>query len=71
MTGVSEEDRIKVLIINDRTQAILRASKLAKNGDIILVAGKGHEDYQEIQGIRYPFSDAEWVLNALKKRAQA
>lgn len=55
----------------DRAKAIALAVAQAGVGDVVLVAGKGHEDYQEVQGIRYPFSDAEWVLNALKKRAQA
>ena len=55
----------------DRAKAITQAVSLAGKGDVVLVAGKGHEDYQEIQGVRYPFSDAEWVLNALKKRVQA
>ncbi|WP_229008545.1 UDP-N-acetylmuramoyl-L-alanyl-D-glutamate--2,6-diaminopimelate ligase [Methylophilus sp. Leaf408] len=55
----------------DRAKAIAMAVMRANKGDVVLVAGKGHEDYQEIQGIRYPFSDAEWVLNALKKRAQS
>jgi UDP-N-acetylmuramoyl-L-alanyl-D-glutamate--2,6-diaminopimelate ligase len=55
----------------DRAKAIAMAVMRANKGDVVLVAGKGHEDYQEIQGIRYPFSDAEGVLNALKKRAQS
>ncbi|SDK55862.1 UDP-N-acetylmuramoylalanyl-D-glutamate--2,6-diaminopimelate ligase [Methylophilus rhizosphaerae] len=55
----------------DRAKAITQAVSLAGKGDVVLVAGKGHEDYQEIQGIRYPFSDAEWALNALKKRVPA
>jgi len=58
-----------VEIETDRAKAIALAISQAAKGDVVLVAGKGHEDYQEIQGIRYPFSDAEWVQNALKKSA--
>ena len=47
----------KLLSITDRTQAIKTACMLAKPGDIILVAGKGHETYQEIKGVKYPFDD--------------
>jgi UDP-N-acetylmuramoyl-L-alanyl-D-glutamate--2,6-diaminopimelate ligase len=48
-----------VLVESDRDQAIGQAVRLSRPGDIILVAGKGHETYQEIQGKRYPFSDQE------------
>ena len=43
----------------DRASAIARAIAGADTGDVILVAGKGHEDYQEIEGVRHPFSDVE------------
>jgi len=56
-----------VTVETDRAKAIALAVSQAGKGDVVLVAGKGHEDYQEIQGIRYPFSDADWVQNALKK----
>lgn len=49
----------KVLSITDRKQAIRTACKLAGRGDIILVAGKGHEKYQEINGVKHPFDDKE------------
>ena len=55
----------KTLIITDRKQAIRTACRLAKRGDIILVAGKGHEKYQEIMGKKYPFDDKEELRNAL------
>lgn len=55
------------VVETDRAKAITLAISQAGKGDVVLVAGKGHEDYQEIQEVRYPFSDAEWVLNALKK----
>lgn len=55
--------------IADRTEAIDKALSLAKAGDVVLIAGKGHEDYQEIKGIRHHFSDRETVLqlSSLKK----
>ena len=51
-----------VLCITDRRQAIKTAVTLAKKGDVILIAGKGHENYQEINGVKYPFDDKEIVL---------
>ena len=56
------------LIESDRAKAIQKAVDLAEEGDIVLVAGKGHEDYQEIQGIRYPFSDREILNEAIKNK---
>ncbi|MBT8196722.1 MAG: UDP-N-acetylmuramyl-tripeptide synthetase, partial [Bacteroidia bacterium] len=55
--GVSAEHKRKVLRITDRAEAIKTACTLASPGDIILVAGKGHEKYQEINGVKYPFDD--------------
>ena len=49
-----------------RGKAIEKAIQFAKKGDIILIAGKGHEKYQEIKGVRYPFSDQKFTKNALK-----
>ena len=60
--GVKITDRAKVLNITDRKQAIKTACALAKDGDIILVAGKGHEKYQETNGIKRPFDD-KMILN--------
>jgi UDP-N-acetylmuramoyl-L-alanyl-D-glutamate--2,6-diaminopimelate ligase len=54
-------------VIQDRTEAIHFAIKNANKNDVILVAGKGHENYQEIAGVRYPFWDAEVVKNALQE----
>lgn len=51
--------------IADRAQAIRAAIELSRKGDIVLVAGKGHENYQEINGVRNDFSDAVWVRRAL------
>ncbi len=55
--GVRIVDKKKVLSVLDRKEAIKVACTLASTGDIILVAGKGHETYQEIKGIKYPFDD--------------
>ena len=57
--GVEAQNTNKYLRISDRSQAIKTASKMAKSGDIILVAGKGHETYQEINGVRHHFDDLE------------
>ena len=61
--GVSPENFKKTLTIIDRKQAIKTACKLANQGDIILVAGKGHENYQEIKGERFHFDDLEELNN--------
>jgi len=50
----------------DRDKAIDKAIKHAKKNDVILIAGKGHETYQEIKGVRYPFSDQKYARKALK-----
>jgi len=57
--GLSFAQRRKALRISDRKEAIKTACTLAQPEDIILVAGKGHETYQEIKGVRYPFDDRE------------
>ncbi len=63
--GVPSENSRKILSILDREQAIKTASKLAKKGDIILIAGKGHENYQEINGKRIHFDDLEKITEML------
>jgi len=55
--GVETQDLKKVLVVVNRKEAIKTACALGKPGDIILVAGKGHETYQEIKGVKYPFND--------------
>jgi len=55
--GVSPEDFKKTLRITSREQAIKAACMSLMPGDVLLIAGKGHEDYQEINGIRSPFDD--------------
>ena len=66
-SGVSAENYKKTLSILDRRQAIKTACKFSESGDIILVAGKGHEDYQEINGIRTHFDDLEEVKNCFNQ----
>jgi UDP-N-acetylmuramoyl-L-alanyl-D-glutamate--2,6-diaminopimelate ligase len=56
--GVPANKKGQVLRISDRRSAITTACRLAKSGDIVLVAGKGHEQYQEIKGVKYPFDDS-------------
>ncbi len=65
--GLFQEDLKKVKIISNRHEAILEATKLAQKGDIILCAGKGHEDYQEIGGVKHHFDDMEELKGALAK----
>jgi len=55
--GVPADAADRVQIIADRRQAIATAIAQAQAGDIILIAGKGHENYQEIEGVKYPFDD--------------
>lgn len=62
--GVEPHQKHKVLSIVNRKEAIKTACMLAKPGDIILVAGKGHEDYQEIKGVKHHFDDKE-VINEI------
>ncbi|MGZ3862896.1 MAG: UDP-N-acetylmuramoyl-L-alanyl-D-glutamate--2,6-diaminopimelate ligase [Bacteroidia bacterium] len=64
--GVDPVDAKKTLRITDRREAIKTACSLAKPGDIILVAGKGHEKYQEIKGVKHPFDDFEILKETLK-----
>jgi len=64
--GVSPTDSKKTLVMVDREEAIKTACMLAKEKDIILVAGKGHENYQEIKGVKYPFDDKEVLTRMLK-----
>lgn len=61
--GLTKMQMQNTLLIADRRQAIKTACALAKKGDIILIAGKGHEDYQDIKGRKFHFSDKEEILN--------
>ena len=64
LAGLSKEDLQKTLAIADRREAIRTACMLAQKGDVVLVAGKGHEDYQEIKGVKHHFDDKEEVKKA-------
>ena len=64
LAGLTEEQRKKVIAITDRKEAIKTACALAQKGDVVLVAGKGHENYQEIKGVKHHFDDKE-VLNEI------
>lgn len=61
LAGLDEEQKKKVISIVDRREAIRTAYALANSGDVILVAGKGHEDYQEIKGVKHHFDDKEII----------
>ena len=58
-------------VIEDRAHAITRGVAMARVVDTVLIAGKGHEDYQEINGVKLPFSDSEVVRRALSVWAPA
>ena len=64
LAGLSEDERRHVLSIVDRREAIRTACMMAQPGDVILVAGKGHEDYQIIQGVKHHFDDHEIIKEA-------
>jgi UDP-N-acetylmuramoyl-L-alanyl-D-glutamate--2,6-diaminopimelate ligase len=68
LAGCKNSD--KVTVLQNREQAIQHAISQAQAGDCVVIAGKGHEDYQEINGKPLPFSDSACVLNALKTRVE-
>ncbi len=61
LAGLDQKQMKKVISIADRREAIKTAAMLAQKGDVILIAGKGHEDYQEIKGVKHHFDDREVV----------
>jgi len=63
--GIGAEYSYRVVAITNRKEAIKTACSFARKGDIILVAGKGHEKYQEIEGVKHPFDDKEILKNYL------
>jgi UDP-N-acetylmuramoyl-L-alanyl-D-glutamate--2,6-diaminopimelate ligase len=65
MVGAGE----KATSIENRAEAIKQAIKTASKGDVVLIAGKGHEDYQEIDGVKYPFSDMQVAQDVLQEMA--
>ena len=64
--GVGPSEAKKTLVMVDREEAIKTACMIAKEKDIILVAGKGHETYQEIKGVKRPFDDRDVLTRMLK-----
>ena len=64
LAGLDEEQRRSVISIVDRREAIRTACMMAQPGDVILVAGKGHEDYQIVQGVKHHFDDHEVIREA-------
>jgi UDP-N-acetylmuramoyl-L-alanyl-D-glutamate--2,6-diaminopimelate ligase len=67
MTGVEGQFFKKTLTILDRAQAIKTAISMAVPGDILLIAGKGHEKYQEIKGVRHDFDDLQITIDLFNK----
>ena len=65
LAGLTEAEKQATLVIEDRRQAIKTACTLAKKGDVVLVAGKGHEDYQIIKGVKHHFDDHEEIRNCI------
>lgn len=61
LAGLDDEQMKKVIAIADRRQAIKTACLIAQKGDVILIAGKGHEDYQDVKGVKHHFDDKEEV----------
>ena len=61
LAGLTKEDMQKVITIVDRREAIRTACMMAQAGDVILVAGKGHEDYQDVKGVKHHFDDHEVI----------
>ncbi|HRZ42289.1 MAG TPA: UDP-N-acetylmuramoyl-L-alanyl-D-glutamate--2,6-diaminopimelate ligase [Bacteroidales bacterium] len=68
--GVNPSDASRVLVIPNRKEAIRTAVMLAAANDVVLVAGKGHEKYQEVAGVRYPFDDTEVLHEFLDQMIQ-
>ena len=68
--GLTPELRRKTLRITDRREAIRTACSIAQNGDVVLVAGKGHETYQEIEGVKHHFDDREELQKEFEEEKQ-
>lgn len=68
LAGIAESSRDRVQVIPDRTEAIHYAIRKAQPQDVVLIAGKGHETYQEINGIRHDFDDRLVALQAIRQR---
>ena len=63
--GIDPAKKNKSMVIPDRKEAITTAYNIARKGDMILIAGKGHEKYQEIKGVKYPFDDKEIIAELM------
>ena len=64
--GLAPNDMQRVFVNADRREAIRMAVGFAKPGDVVLVAGKGHETYQEVKGVKHPFDDAAVLKETLE-----
>ncbi len=71
LDGLTQEQREGALTITERREAIKTACLLAQPGDVILIAGKGHEDYQEVKGVKHHFDDREEVQKIFDAQRQA
>ena len=65
--GLNADELSRTLCITDRREAIARAVAMAKPGNVILIAGKGHEPYQEVNGVRHHFDDREVAAELLSR----
>ena len=68
--GIADDPALstRCISVTDRRTAIERAAAMAGQGDVVLVAGKGHEDYQEVHGVKHHFDDREEIVRALAAR---
>jgi len=71
MAGISQGQHAEIFREVDRSQAITSAISMAKHGDIVVLAGKGHELTQEVGGVQFPFSDVEKARDALRQKEEA
>ena len=67
LAGLDAKQMKKVIVNADRREAIRSAVMMASKGDVILIAGKGHEDYQEIRGVKHHFDDREVVRECFQQ----
>ena len=64
LAGLDKQQMKKVISIVDRREAIRTACMMAEKGDVVLIAGKGHENYQDVQGVKHHFDDHEEIRKA-------
>lgn len=65
LAGLDQQQMKKTISIVDRREAIRTACMMAQKGDVILIAGKGHEDYQDVKGVKHHFDDKEEVRKVI------